>query len=165
MLASDARVAPSSDSLEVLRSESELIDLAYVSGRATTALLKRQRGYELDDVDTSSICRVQKILKASAESQRFFETREGTLPEDAFAPHVDVTIQTASRLATRLQPAPSQHSDNQGMTLHEQIARYADSLNSTNNLKELIHFLTRLSESILGDITSIGEVIHDQDQS
>lgn len=148
MSASGVAVAPSG-SLELLRDESELINLAYLSGRAITALLKRQHGHDLDDADQSCISEIGALLDVSANSQRFFETNEGSLPQDAFAPQVDITIEVASKFATTT----------------EQIESYAKILKDSDSdvPKDLIDFLMWLSESILDDMTSMGEIFHDQD--
>lgn len=164
MSASGVAVAPSG-SLELLRDESELINLAYLSGRAITALLKRQHGHDLDDTDTSCISQIGELFRVSANSQRFFETNEGPLPQDAFAPQVDVTIEVASKFAKTTQNPSSQSSNDHKMSLHEQIKSYSKILKDDDMEvpEDLIEFLMWLSESILDDMASIGEIFHDHD--
>ena len=116
-----------------------------------------EAGGQLDELDSAVLFELGELLRSAVKVVEFFGSggRSGTPPAGAAAARVDVAINTVLREAP-----PSSESDAIAKQL-EALAAAIDTLGKTGDVTtamSLTHFFSALTDSVLRETGSVGEM-------
>ena len=133
-----------------------MVGLGLTSGRAAVAIYKVQEDLPLDAIDRVSLSEIDVLLRNSAETVRFFDSKgqSGTPPTEPLALPIEIAIRVAVK-----DPMATDET-----TLEASLERIADSIRrvietgQANIDIDLYSYFMRLSRSALQETASVGEI-------
>ena len=141
--------------VHLLDGGSVMVGLGFTAGRAAAATHKIQHDLPLDEIDRTSLSDISNLLRASAESVKFFDSMgiDGKPPTESLAPQIETAIEVI-----RLDPTTSDADQ-----LAASLLQFAESIEQVIETRHsdiacnLFDYFMRLSRSALHETASVGE--------